>query len=287
MAFRPEWYQDENSKRRSSASLPDWSAIRWILTVTVAVFLLQAMIANAMQSDVLGSLLGLRAWYADGDLPNGPTSFNFFFPVQLFSYMLVHQMGTLGHLFSNMLFLWILGRDIEPSLGKAGFLRLYLTGGVLGGLAQWIAYLLGGSTVHMIGASGAVYAVMLLAVFRNPQRTIIIFPIPIPIPLWLIVAFFVYSDVGGLLFGGGFVAYLTHLVGGAVGFVWFKRGDLVARAHGNFKRAKNAQKLETKSEDRREMDRILGKIQSEGLSALTKTERTFLNQRSRDLREGR
>jgi len=172
-------------------------------------------------------------------------------------------------------------------MGRSGFLRLYITGGVLGGLAQWLTYLISGHDIHVIGASGAVYAVMLLAVLRNPQRTLIIFPLPIPIPLWILVAFFVLGDVNGLLFGGGPTAYLTHLVGAGVGFVWFKRGDLVARAHGNYKRSKKAQNLEVKAVDRREMDRILGKIQIEGLSSLTKSERTFLNQRSRELREGR
>lgn len=287
MAFRPEWYKNDTSGRRRSSSLPDWSAIRWIATITISVFLIQVLVANTVGGDLLGSLLGLRAWFGDSDLPGSERSFNLFFPLQLGTYMLVHQLGGLGHILGNMLLLWILGRDIEPSMGRASFLRLYLTAGVVGGLAQWAAYLLSGDMASVIGASGAVYGVMVLAVLRNPHRTIIILPIPIPIPLWLLVGFYVLGDVNGLLFGGGPIAYLVHLSGGAVGWMWFKRGDVVGRLHSQYKRAKTVQKMEAHSGGRREMDRILGKIQSEGLSSLSKSERSFLNQRSRELREDR
>lgn len=291
MAFRPEWYKNDSPGQRRRRSLPDWSAIRWIATVTFSVFLIQIAAAGG-NGDPLSRLLGLRAWWPVlTDLPGGETgverSFNLMFPLQLFTYMLVHQLGGIGHIVGNIWVLWILGHDLEPGMGKASFLRLYLTAGAVGGLAQWVAYLVSGDVGSVIGASGAVYGVMMLAVLRNPQKRIIMLPIPIGIPLWAIVAFRVFGDVNGLLFGGGPIAYLVHLTGAAVGYVWFKRGDVVGKAHGQYKRAKTAQKREAQAGGRREMDRILGKIQTEGLSSLSKSERSFLNERSRELREGR
>jgi membrane associated rhomboid family serine protease len=292
LAFRPVGYNNDSSGQRRRASLPDWSAIRWIATVTIAVFVLQAMLANTLGGDPLGRLLGLRAWWLDdvdlnGADPSLSLSFNLLFPLQLFTYMLVHQLGSLGHILGNLLLLWVLGRDLEPSLGRAGFLRLYVTAGVVGGLAQWATYLFGGTVGSVIGASGAVYGVMILAVLRNPQRTILLLPIPIPIPVWLLAGFYVFGDLQGLLFGGGPTAYLVHIAGAAVGWLWFKRGDVVGKVHGQYKRAKTVQKQEATAGGRREMDRILRKIQAEGLSSLSKSERSFLNERSRELREER
>ena len=290
MAFRPEWYKNDSPGQRRGRSLPDWSAIRWIATVTFSVFLIQILAAGNGGGDPLSRVLGLRAWWpVVTELPGGEAgierSFNLMFPLQLFTYMAVHQLGGLSHVLFNMFVLWVLGRDLEPSMGKASFLRLYLTAGAVGGLAQWGGYLLSGDIGSVIGASGAVYGVMMLAVLRDPQKSMIILPFPFPIPLWLLVGLRVLGDVNGLLFGGGPIAYLVHLTGAAVGYLWFKRGDVVGRAHVQYKRAKTTQKREAQAGGRREMDRILGKIQSEGLSSLTKSERSFLNERSRELRE--
>ncbi|MFM7052345.1 MAG: rhomboid family intramembrane serine protease [Planctomycetota bacterium] len=73
---------------------------------------------------------------------------------QPFSYQFLHDPRSMGHVLSNMVFLWAFGAVVEGRLGRVGFLALYLAGGALAGLVQvWVA---GGSA---IGASGSVSVV--------------------------------------------------------------------------------------------------------------------------------
>lgn len=290
MAFRPQWYdKDGNQPRGGGGAIRDWSALRIIFTLTFGMFVLQWVAANLLGRagglDPLADLLGLRAWIETG--PAGGASnkvFNLFFPVQLVTYMVVHSL-SLSHVGFNMLYLWFFGRELEATMGKQGFLRLYITGGVVGGLAQWVLNMTQGDAFPVVGASGAVYAVLALYALKWPRRTMIIFPILIPIPVIFILGFKVAGDLMGFLEGAQGVAFLAHLGGAAVGLLWYRRGDVVARAQDSVKRKRNEKVLAAESDDRREMDRILRKIQATGLTSLTPEERSFLDRRSKELRE--
>ncbi|GJM20348.1 MAG: hypothetical protein DHS20C15_02630 [Planctomycetota bacterium] len=303
MAYRPQWYDNSSKGSRAGNWFSDKPAWLLILITTFAIYLVQRYMASS-GSDALSQVLGIRAWWpGEGAVPPslvedaagrrmivpgtpGDASFNWFFPVQAFTYLLVHSARDFWHVFGNMLFLFFLGRELEQALGRSGFLRLYITGGVVGGLACWLSALLQGSVVPTIGASGAVYAVMVLYAFRWPRRTIFIYFMPVPI--WLLVAFKVFNDLSGFLSGAGEAsgtAVLAHLGGATIGFLWFKRGDLVAQADMTRRRVVSERQAKQSADGRREMDRILGKIQAEGLGALSTKEREFLNRRSKELRE--
>ena len=263
--------------------------MRLILTVTFAMFVLQLIAAQLGGGasvgglDPLGGLLALRAYFLDAQ---GQTHFNLLFPVQLVSYAFVHEL-SLGHVGFNMLYLWFFGREIEAHLGKSGFLRLYLTGAVVGGLAQWVLYLTEGQAGSVVGASGAVYAVMVLYALKFPRNTILIFPFFIPIPVIFLMAFKVAGDLMGALSGAPNTAFLAHLGGAAVGLLWHRRGDVVVKTQDKLRRHRAAKVDEAESDDRREMDRILRKIQANGLASLTGAEREFLDRRSKELRQRR
>lgn len=267
-------------------SIRNWSGMRTIMTVTFVCWVLQMLLAGRGPQtalDPLGDLFALRAYTPDAQ---GGVSFNLLFPLQLFTYMLVHSL-SLSHVAFNMLYLWFFGRDLEATMGKAGFLRLYLLGGFVGGLAVWVFNLATHDPTPVLGASGAVYAVLALFALRYPRRTIIVFPIFIPIPVIFIVAFKVASDLMGFLSGAPGIAFLAHLGGAAVGAVWFRRGDVLARAQATVRRHRTEKAAAGESDDRREMDRILRKIQATGLQTLEASEREFLDRRSRELREKR
>lgn len=286
MAFRPQWYEQGPSPRSGwSGGLSQWSALRWILTVTLGTFGLQILAGSLAGSgpgiDPLADLLALRAWYLGGD---GQAHVNLFFPIQVFSYMAVHA-PSLGHVGMNMLFVWFCGRDLEAELGKSGLLRLYIAGGAMGGLAQWGFNLAQGEVGPVIGASGAVYAVLALYALRWPRRTIILFPIFIPIPVIFVLGFKVAGDLLGVLQGAAGTAFLAHLGGAAIGFLWHRRGDVLARAQAKVRQHRVEKTRQGDAEDRSEMDRILRKIQGSGLQSLDRTERAFLERRSRELRE--
>src|SRR5690349_13916700 len=66
--------------------------------------------------------------------------------------------GGFLHILSNMWFLWIFGDDVEARLGKIAFLLLYFLAGIIGNLVQYL--LMPGSTIPMLGASGAIAGIL-------------------------------------------------------------------------------------------------------------------------------
>lgn len=284
MSFRPNWY-DEPPRRRGPSFLGHhrtWGGLKTIVIVTTAFYLAQK-VAGWVPGDFsrwFSDTLGMRTHsFSDGKL-----ELNLFLPIQLFTYPLVH--ASFGHIFWNMVLLFIYGQFVEPQMGKKSFLRLYFGGAVLGGLAQAVVGFTEPSPVPTVGASAAVYAVMVLTTCRYPhQRLMLIIP-PIPMPLWLLLAMRIFFDINALASGqSGSVAVAAHLGGALFGFLWFRRGDVVGKAVEGHKRRKHAKELEVASTDRREMDRILAKIQESGLSSLSAEERRFLERRSKELRK--
>jgi len=113
--------------------------------------------------------------------------------------------GGLAHVAGNMWFLWVFGRAVEQRLGAARMLVLYLVGGVAASLTQVVFSW--GSTVPMLGASGAVAAVLGAYFVLRPKAWVIalvpwIVPIlPVPAVVFLLLWFWLQTlqGVGGLL----------------------------------------------------------------------------------------
>lgn len=137
----------------------------------------------------------------------------------LFSSMFVH--GGFMHLAGNMLFLWVLGENIEDAMGHSRFVRFYLLCGVTAALAHagtdiW-------SEAPMVGASGAISGVIgayLVLHPRAPIRTLVWYFI-IWLPAWLVLGFWIGFQflsaalaAGGLMGAdGGGVAWWAHIAG--------------------------------------------------------------------------
>lgn len=140
---------------------------------------------------------------------------------RLLTYAFLH--GSLLHIIFNMLFLWWFGSDIEDIYGPREFLAIYLVAAVLAGLAceaAWLVDLTNAGAV--LGASGAVMAVVVLCALHFPTRIIYLFLV-IPVPIWLFVVFMVASDLLGFLgIEKGQTAFAAHLGGAAFGFLYFK-----------------------------------------------------------------
>ena len=286
MAFRPNWYEDPPRRRGAwRRQVESWSGLKTVLVVTGVVYLAQMVVLAFGGIGAIGELnywLGLRSWSSGG-------SINLLFPVQLFTYPLLHAIGDPGdywHIVGNMFFLWIYGQFIEPGMGKSQFLRLYVGGAVVGGLAQWALGLATVSATPTVGASAAVYAVMAMAAFRHPHQKLLLLIPPMPVPIWVLFGVRIFFDVLSLLGGGPTnVALAAHLGGAAYGWLWHKRGDVVGQVVEKRKRDKAMAAFAAEADDRREMDRILAKIQATGLASLSTDERAFLERRSRELRK--
>ena len=122
--------------------------------------------------------------------------------------------GGIAHLGFNMLFLWIFGNNIEDRLGHIKYLAFYLAGGVFATAAHVAVQ--PNSTVPLIGASGAIAAVMgayLIWYPNAPVRTLVFFFLPVTVrakwflALWFMLQFFTDASSG--------VAWMAH-VGGFV-----------------------------------------------------------------------
>jgi membrane associated rhomboid family serine protease len=123
--------------------------------------------------------------------------------------------GSIMHFVGNMWFLWVFGDNIEDRLGRLRFVLFYLLGGVAAALAQGV--LNWGSDTPMIGASGAISAVLGAYVMLYPRAVVFsliaFFPVPVPafiyLGYWALIQFVQsFSGVEGIAFWahiGGFV----------------------------------------------------------------------------------
>jgi membrane associated rhomboid family serine protease len=130
---------------------------------------------------------------------------------QFFTYMFVH--GGFSHIFFNMLSLFIFGTMVEQRVGSKEFLLFYLLTGVVSGILSFLCYLAAGTNVVLVGASGAIYGVLLMFAVFYPYARVFIFGL-IPIRAPVLVVLYAFIELSSQVFGaGGNVAHLTHLSG--------------------------------------------------------------------------
>lgn len=138
--------------------------------------------------------------------------------------------GSPAHLFGNLLFLWVFGNDIEHRWGRVRYLLLYLVGGIVASFAHVLSD--PSSTVPMIGASGAIAAVMGAYLICYPStrvKTIIFFGFMLlrkVKALWLLLTWLALQLL--LVPGDQGIAWAAHVGGFAfgalVGLLWRRRG---------------------------------------------------------------
>jgi rhomboid family protein len=149
---------------------------------------------------------------------------------QLATYMFLH--GGLLHIVFNMLALWMFGTELERLWGTREFLKFYFVTGIGAGVLTVLFSLLPLSVAAslqqsvIIGASGAVYGLLLAYALYFPNRPIymyFLFPIPAKIFVLIMGAIAFYSS---LTEGGGGVANATHLGGLLVAYLYLKSGRI-------------------------------------------------------------
>jgi membrane associated rhomboid family serine protease len=134
---------------------------------------------------------------------------------QVLTYMFVH--GGYWHILLNMLILFIFGVQLERRMGSNEFLLFYL----LTGMGVGFVYLVLGMNVMLVGASGAIYAVMLAFATYFPHSRIMVFfflPMRAPVAVALFAGISLFFHLTG---AGGGIAHLAHLVGIGMGYLYF------------------------------------------------------------------
>ncbi|MFW5947517.1 MAG: rhomboid family intramembrane serine protease [Gemmatimonadota bacterium] len=249
------------------------------------------LIANVVVFLVLLAVPALGGWLAfvPAEILTRPWT-----PV---TYMFVHA-GFL-HLFFNMLILFFFGPPLESMWGGTEFLKYYLVAG-LGGAALSLMF----PRTGVIGASGAIYGVMLAFAMNWPDSRVYIwflFPVKVKWLVAFLAAVSVLSLMGGRDDG---VAHLAHLGGFAAGFLYLRFQDRVEMQLGQIRRnvAKRRFSVTVGGEEggaprtppprRREeervldeVDRVLDKISESGLSSLSEEELELLDRVSRKYRQ--
>ena len=187
--------------------------VKQLLIANAAIFVAQALLAP------LGDYAAIR-----------PYQFWQGFLWQPFTYLWLH--GSLGHVAMNMFVLWMFGAQLALLWGPRRFLRYYLVCGVGAGVLiasyPYLLVWLGLASplqlrIPTVGASGAVYGVVLAYSLTWPDRTImLIFPPVAFRAIWIIPVMFFTT----VLFGGGNVSHIGHLGGVVVGWLYLRqRGD--------------------------------------------------------------
>lgn len=190
-----------------------------LIAVTVLCFLLQSLIGSRANSDAivaLGMVPGLHNGTAVYDqIPGLPDQLTFI------TYAFLH--ADIFHLFSNMLFLFIFGDNVEDALGHLRYFIFYLVTAILAAMAHSVVN--ASSLGPLIGASGAVAGVMGAYIILYPHaRVFVLFrlmiPIPIPVPAFWMLGFWILTQLFYAVFAAGEpVAWWAHLGGFLAGML--------------------------------------------------------------------
>jgi membrane associated rhomboid family serine protease len=223
-------------------------------------------------------------------------------PWTIITYMFVH--ANFLHVFINMLMLFFFGPPLEERWGGKEFIKYYMICGVGAALFNLVTLALG-SDLPIVGASGAIFGVMLAYALNWPDSLIwiyAIFPIKAKYLVLILGAISFFSAFSGSSDG---IAHFAHLGGLIVGFVYLKQGWRVGAWFGDKRKRFRRRKLsvvpggsgpggtpkrskEAEEEEKilKVVDAILEKIAAHGLESLTREERRFLDEVSRRRQTG-
>lgn len=200
-----------------------------LLILHAVIYLFQSLLAPRLGLPLVG---GQIPWvdYHLGLHALGDPDFRLY---QLVTYMFLH--ANFEHLFFNMFTLWMFGRVLEYDLGRRRFLIFYLVCGIGAGLcnlgANWVMHSYG----LTVGASGAIYGILLSFGLMHPNERIMLLIPPIPMKAkYFVLVFGVIELLMGILGSRGLlsdhVAHFAHLGGMLFGWLllvgWKRRGKI-------------------------------------------------------------
>ncbi len=228
---------------------------------------------------------------------------------QPFTYMFMH--AGFSHLFFNMFALWMFGSTLEQYWGSKRYLIYYLVTGVGAGIMQELVWWLTGQYLGLtVGASGAVFGLLLAFGWLFPEQRMFIFPFPFPIRARIFVLGYAAIELfaGVANSSGDNVAHFAHLGGmlfGIILILWWKRKGVdtgeglwdgqrlkewwqkvtekktthQSKTYANYHYQELVQDDEEKKAKEAEINRILDKIKLSGYDSLTPEEKQTLFRR--------
>jgi membrane associated rhomboid family serine protease len=176
--------------------------VQWLIAINVAIYFLQLTVVGA---DNMQQALGFhiadlsKSWWT------------------IATYMFVH--GGFWHLAFNMYTLFLFGPRVEQAWSAGEFSRYY----ILCGIGGWFTHLLFARNAPMVGASAAIFGVMVAYAMRWPDEEIYLFGV-VPLKVkWLVAILAITNIVSGMTSGQSTgVAYLAHVGGMATGWLYLR-----------------------------------------------------------------
>jgi len=268
----PTWEENPDARSGVSFAVPSpGRMVRALLIANIALFVLQWVVLD-------GTFPATFTFFLD-TFALDPKQW-LHFPLaplwQLVSYGFLH--GGPAHLLFNMLFLYFLGTMLEGELGERRFISFYLVAVALSGACQLALGLALGQYAPIVGASGGLMAVVCAMATLRPQTRLIFILVPVTLRTvaLIYIALEMFGAISQLKGQESNVASFAHLSGALFGFLcarygWIWRDPLEAVADWRDRRAEVQ-----RSHDAERLDRLLEKINREGLKTLSGSERAFL-----------
>jgi membrane associated rhomboid family serine protease len=198
--------------------------VQWLLIANVAVYIFEVLLQTF-------SGLSAYTWFI-GHFGLVPSAV---FPGlriwQPFTYLFLHE--NFWHILTNMFVLFMFGRELELAWGRNRFLQYYFLTGVGAGLINVIVkdaffWSQPASDIATIGASGAIFGVLLACAILFPDRQVIMFPIPIKMSMrTFVIVMTALEFLGTFGLGGDNISHICHLGGMLVGYVYLRRGSFL------------------------------------------------------------
>jgi len=268
-------YQRQQWKQNPLSPSLFTDAIKFIISINFLIFILQYL--SGME-DELFTVFGIVPSKTFGELMLW----------QPFTYLFFH--GGIWHVLINMFVLWMFGSELEKFWGKKEFLRFFFITGIGSGLITILFSL--SSTNPVVGASGAIYGVLLAYGLLFPNRLVYLYfliPIKVKYLVMLIGAIAFFSSLNP---GNSNISHLTHLSGMVIGFIylrssinWNTINHFVIHRKDEIKRHYEEKKNEQREALKLQVDAILDKINDVGYDNLSESEREFLFKASKNLSE--
>jgi membrane associated rhomboid family serine protease len=186
---------------------PVTRTVKALITINVGVYILQ----------IIFHLFGTRFFELFFGLIPARITHDFML-WQLVTYMFLH--GGIFHILFNMLTLFMFGNDLERLWGTRRFLRYYFATGIGAGICSWLVSM--NSWAVIIGASGAIYGLLLAYGLTYPNRVVYLnFLLPVKVK-WLVLIMGAVAFVNSVSGSEPGVANIAHLGGMLVGFLLLK-----------------------------------------------------------------
>ena len=296
-----DYFRDEERRYAGGGGLPGVTpVVRWLMIVNSVIFLIDFFSRKSgLPAGVINTPLcfAMESAFLEGKI------------WELFTFQFLH--ATPWHLIANCIGLYLFGPWAERWWGSRRFIVFYLLCGVAGALFFSLLTLVGvlpGRDLQapLVGASAGIYGIMLSVAVINPNQLFHVPFISVPVSLRRIALFCmglaVIIILGDNLFGGrpfqNSGGEAGHLGGAILGYLLTRYPRVLRKGTGSvekiirpkeFRKRKPAGKLRPRSSvdvaTASEVDRILDKINREGIQSLTDKEREILQQASKPTKE--